>query len=346
MDKEQLKRRTKSQARRKYDQPDLRVVVFKLAGHEYVVDVAGVQEIIRPSNLIEMAGAPEYVEGLTKRRGRIVPIVDLRKRLGLAVSPLTAETCVLIAKLPVGPVGFLVDSASELMWVKTQDFEVPSRVIAGIDQAYIQGVAHLDDRLLVMLDLELLLTPGEQEQLDELRSLPQEQAETLFNGHVDAGAREAEREQALRRLVAFELGDDVYGVPITQVAEIRETLAVTPLPNAADHVLGLANLRGVVLPVIDLRRRFQLPLKPEGPDNRLIVLKGSEYLVGVWVDAARGLERLPQASFQPAPPDVARIDQEYYEQVTTLDDGRILIELDVQRLVADTAAGREGTPEA
>jgi len=155
--------------RRKYALPDLRVVVFKMADHEYVVDVAQMQEIIRPTELMQMDGVPEYVEGLVKRRGRIVPILDLRKRLNRRVNPPTPETCVLIAKLPIGPVGFLVDSASELMWVKTRDFEVPSQVIAGVDQAYIQGVAHLGDRLLVMLSLELLLTPGEQEELAESR---------------------------------------------------------------------------------------------------------------------------------------------------------------------------------
>ena len=158
----------RNRMRRKYTQPDLRVVVFRMAGHEYVVDVAQVQEIIRPTDLMEIDGVPDYIEGLIKRRGRIVPIVDLRKRLGRKASPPTPETCVLIAKLPVGPVGFLVDSASELMWVKTQEFEVPSKVIAGIDQAYVQGVAHLGNRVLVMLDLELLLTPGEQEELSEL----------------------------------------------------------------------------------------------------------------------------------------------------------------------------------
>ena len=154
--------------RRKYAQTDLRAVVFKMAGHEYVVDVAQVEEIIRPTELIDMEGTPEYVEGLVKRRGRIVPVVDLRRKLGISVSPPTVETCVIIAKLPIGPVGFLVDSASELMWVKTQDFEVPSQVIAGIDQVYLQGVAHLGDRLLVMLDLERLFTPVEQQDLREL----------------------------------------------------------------------------------------------------------------------------------------------------------------------------------
>ena len=153
--------------RRRYDQPELRVVVFQMAGHEYAVNVAQVQEVIRPTNLISIDGVPDYVEGLVERRGRIVPIVDLRKRLGLTVSPPTVESCVIVVKLSIGLVGFLADSASELIWVKTRDFEIPSRVIAGIEQVYLQGVAHLGDRLLVMLDLQRLLTQNEQASLSE-----------------------------------------------------------------------------------------------------------------------------------------------------------------------------------
>ena len=142
------------------------------------------------------------------------------------------------------------------------------------------------------------------------------------------------------------------------MAEIREPPAITPLPHVPPHVLGLINLRGVVLPVIDLRKRFGLNPKADGPDNRLIVLKalrracpersqraqgkGPGYPVALWVDSVHGLVRLPGADFQPAPPGVARIDSEYYDQVTIV-DGRMLIELNVQKMLADTAIGAEGS---
>jgi purine-binding chemotaxis protein CheW len=390
------------EVRQKYAQPDLRVVVFKMAEHEYVVDVALVQEIIRPTDpsidlrtgLMHVDGVPEYVEGVVKRRGRIVPVVDLRKHLGLKVSPPTVETCVIIATLPIGPVGFMVDSAFELMWVKTHDFEMPSPVVARVDQVYLQGMAHLGDRFLVMLDLERLFTPGEQRELSEdvgrYGNLPYDQAavpqrevkgkptlETSFSGQIDTEAAEAEQEQVrtdpstalrrgsgqgsghrLRSLVAFELSGELYGVPVTDVAEIREPLPLMPLPHVLPHVIGLINLRGVVLPVTDLRRKFALNLKPDGPDNRLIILKGLRqaqgrllqraqdkspgYPVALWVDSVHGLARLPRADFQPAPPGVARIDPEYYDQVTTL-DGRMLIELNVQKLLAGTASRADGS---
>ena len=375
---------------------NLRVVVFQVAGHEYVVDVALVQEIVRladlstgrEARLIHVDGAPEYVEGVIKLRGRIVPVVDMRKHLGVKGCPTTADTCAIVAKLSIGPVGFIVDAISELMWVKRHDFQAPSPLIAGIDrnmfpQIYLQGMAHLGERLLVMLDLERMLTPGEHGGSLSvgagLRTRPSagkqpmpgpEPVETLFSGQVEVEAQEAGQASArsdLRGLVVFELGGESYGVPITDVAQVREPLPIMPLPNVPSYVLGLINLRGVILPVLDLRQKFGLALEPDGPGTRLVVLKALRQAQGrllrqaqnklLWtdhrqvegsggcpvalrVDRVHGLARLPQVAFQPAPPGVARIDPEYYDQVAVL-DGRLLIELDIQALAHDKPTQKE-----
>jgi len=172
--------------------------------------------------------------------------------------------------------------------------------------------------------------------------------ETLFAGQIDPTELSDESEaQAmrfnLRRLVAFNLSGELYGLSITTVAEIREILPIMPLPShrVAVHVLGLINLRGSVLPVIDLRRKFGLTLTPPHDDNRLIILKGPGYGVALWVESVHGLARLPESAFQPAPPGVARIDAEYYEQIATL-DGRMLIELNTHKILAGTAAVTSG----
>lgn len=287
-----------SNQRRTYDQPDLRVVVFRMAEHEYVVDVALVQEIVRlaelsggdAARLMHVDGAPHYVEGVIKVGARIVPVVDLRRRLGIEERPVTAETCVIVAKLPIGLVGFLVDAVSEMMWVKTHDFQVPSPLVVRIDRIYVQGIAHLGKRLLVMLDLERVLTPDEQRGLGMLSTPGGAGArlqggdvrvtlETLFSSQAEIEALEAEQAEAsadLWCLVIFELGEELYGVPIVDVAEVREPLPTMPLPNVSSYVVGLINLRGTVLPVLDLRQRFGLDLEPDGPETRLIVLKAQQ----------------------------------------------------------------------
>jgi purine-binding chemotaxis protein CheW len=358
--------------RRKYEQSRLRVLAFKLLDQTYVVDMAVVEEIVRSTDLFSVHIASAHVEGLMKRRGRIVPIVDLRKKLGLTTSSTTVETSVIIVKLPLGLVGFIVDAVSESLWVNPADFEVPSPVVVSIEQAYIQGIAHLEDRVLVMLDLEQLLLPEERLTLKTLRTVdsqdfdlptgkrlsntPGEAArptgkvpeiETLFaraeiqietDHPLGEGISPHEsKPDDLRRLVTFELSGELYGVSIDVVNEISRPLPLMPLPHTPDYVLGIVNLRGTVLPVIDLRRKFALPIAPQSEtgENRLLFLKTAKMQAALWVNAMHELARIPHQAFKPAPQGVARIAPEYYRQVAMLDD-QLLIELNAEKLLADT----------
>jgi purine-binding chemotaxis protein CheW len=358
--------------RRKYEQSRLRVLAFKLLDQTYVVDMAVVEEIVRSTDLFSVHIASAHVEGLMKRRGRIVPVVDLRNKLGLTVSSSTVETSVIIVKLSLGLVGFIVDAVSESLWINPADFEVPSPVVVSIEHAYIQGIAHLEDRVLVMLDLEQLLLPEERLTLKTLRTVDSQDFDLSSGKRLVDPAGEAARPTGkvpeietlladteartetapprgegvspresepgdLRRLVTFELSGELYGVSIDVVNEISRPLPLMPLPHTPDYVLGVVNLRGTILPVIDLRRKFALPIGPQSEtgENRLLFLKTAKMQAALWVDTMHELARIPRRAFKPAPQGVARIAPEYYRQVAMLDD-QLLIELNAEKLLADT----------
>jgi purine-binding chemotaxis protein CheW len=149
-------------------QARLRVLVFRLAGDEFVIDVAHVQEIVRPEHVVRVAGAPPWVDGVIKRRGRIVPIVNLAARVDLPPSPPSAETCAIIVRLPAGHAGLLVDAAVELLWIRTQDFAQPSAILADGAHPHVLGRAHLGRRFLTLLDVERLFSAGEQSSMTAL----------------------------------------------------------------------------------------------------------------------------------------------------------------------------------
>ena len=334
--------------RQKYDVDSLRVVAFKVAGREYVADVAQVQEIVRLSDLQQMDNAPEYVEGLLTRRGRLVPVIDLRKRLRVEAGPQTYETCVIVAKLSVGPTGFIADSASDLRWVKTSAFEVPSPLMASAEQDHVRGMADIAGHLVVLLDLERLLAPSERALLDELVesglavSGAAGAAETLFAGATAADStHKAESTRRLRTVVSFASGGEVYGIPIEDVSEISLPLPVARLPHVPAHVAGLINLRGVMMPVIDLARVMGLPPGEDAGACRLVVVKGDGYQVALRVDEVQGLVRLAESAFRPAPANVARGDAELLDKVAALDDGSMVVVINLRRLLAKTAAARE-----
>jgi purine-binding chemotaxis protein CheW len=327
----------------------MHILVFKVAGHEYAVEVGLVQEICRPTEILHLAGVGDHIVGVIRQRGRIVPIVDLRNYWGLPTDPATVETCVIVARLPVGLVGLLVDAVSDLMRLDASAFEVPSYVAAELERPDFLGVAHLGDRLLVLLDPRQLLIPTLPEQVagSDLAVTDDGWGEVaaLLGEELDGqtAARDVEpepRRSEIHNLVVFELSGELYGIAIGDVTEIRRPMPIQPLPRVPQHVLGLINVRGAVIPVVDLRRRFNLPILPERAGTRLMVLKGPGYPVAIWADEVHGVARLSRADLQPAPAGVARIDAEYYEQVTTFNE-RLLIELNVVKLLVDTAARAE-----
>ncbi len=117
---------------------------------------------------------------------------------------------------------------------------------------------------------------------------------------------------------------------IDEVAEIVEMLPLRPLPNVPELILGVINLRGTVVPVIDLRVRFGLNRKSFDKESRILVMKEKNLLVGMAVDRMWELLRLPQESFQPPPEDVAEANGECFKEISEV-DGRMLIVLDVKK---------------
>ncbi|MDF1555181.1 MAG: chemotaxis protein CheW [Deferrisomatales bacterium] len=135
------------------------------------------------------------------------------------------------------------------------------------------------------------------------------------------------------QLVTFHVGDEEFGVDILTVREINRMMEITRVPHAPVFVEGVINLRGQVIPVVDLRTRFQLDAVEHDKSTRIVVVELSEKVVGFLVDSVSEVLRVPRDLIEPAPPIVGSIDSEYIEGVVKLDD-RLLILLDLQKLLS------------
>jgi len=136
-------------------------VSFRLAGEEFGVDILSVQEIIRVGRVTPVPNTPSFVEGVLNLRGKVIPVIALRKRLGMPPVAHSKETRILVAGLTHGTLGFVVDSVSEVLRVPRERI-VPAPGAPGQPAApYLEGVARMDERLLVVLDLNRLLSAGE-----------------------------------------------------------------------------------------------------------------------------------------------------------------------------------------
>ncbi|NLY41770.1 MAG: purine-binding chemotaxis protein CheW [Desulfovibrionales bacterium] len=143
----------------------LQLVTFSIGDEEFGVEILKVQEIIRMLEITKVPKAPAFVEGVINLRGKVIPILDLRKRFGLSARNHDKNTRIIVIEINSMIVGFIVDSVSEVLRLPASTVEPPPPVVAGLDSDYISGVGKLEDRLLIMLDLNRLLSNEEREKL-------------------------------------------------------------------------------------------------------------------------------------------------------------------------------------
>ena len=137
---------------------NIQVVVFSISKEFYGVPIAAVQEIVRVPEVTSVPDAPDFFEGVINLRGKIVPIVDLRKRLRLASSGRTKSSRVLVAENGGRVIGLLVDAVSEVRRLPADAVEPPPEIISAVGIEYITGVAKAGERLIIFLDIKKILS--------------------------------------------------------------------------------------------------------------------------------------------------------------------------------------------
>jgi len=136
---------------------EIQLVVFDLASEHYGFDISDVREIMRMQNITRVPGAMSYVEGVINLRGKVLPVMDLRKRLGFKASEQTDESRIVIIDVSEGEVGVIVDAVTEVLRVPTSAIDTPSSMVMQGSADYLRGIAKLTDRLIILMDLNKLL---------------------------------------------------------------------------------------------------------------------------------------------------------------------------------------------
>jgi purine-binding chemotaxis protein CheW len=134
----------------------LQLVTFRLAQEEFGIDINEVREINRMTNITKIPNAPVYVEGVVNLRGKVIPIVSLRTKLGFGEVERDKATRIMVVEVGGTVLGFIVDSVSEVLRIQSPQIEAPPGVAGNNDSAYIEGVINLADRILILLDLNVL----------------------------------------------------------------------------------------------------------------------------------------------------------------------------------------------
>ena len=148
---------------------EFQLVAFQLGEETYGVDISQVEEIIRMQPITRVPGAPDFVEGVINLRGRVIPVIDLRKRFRLPPREETKNTRIVVVEVPPNTVGMIVDAVDEVLRISEEKVETPSTLISSIDTEYIKGVGKLENKLLILLDLSKVLTKEEKGALQSMK---------------------------------------------------------------------------------------------------------------------------------------------------------------------------------
>jgi purine-binding chemotaxis protein CheW len=136
---------------------ETQLVVFALASEYYGVDIGDVREIIRMQNITRVPGAPPFVEGVINLRGKVVTVVDLRKRLELKVGEQTKDSRIVVIDIHGKDMGVIVDGVNEVLRIQLSAVEPPSSLVSNADSDYLRGIAKLATKMIILLDLNKVL---------------------------------------------------------------------------------------------------------------------------------------------------------------------------------------------
>ena len=146
---------------------DLHIVGFRVGRETFGVPIAMVHEIVRVPEITSVPDAPDYVEGVINLRGKIIPVIDLRKRFGEKEITSTKKNRILVAEVDEKRVGLIVDAASEVLKIPPSEIDAPPNVFEEGELNYVTGVGKLQGRLIMMVELSKILQRGELRRLGE-----------------------------------------------------------------------------------------------------------------------------------------------------------------------------------
>ncbi|WP_418791312.1 chemotaxis protein CheW [Phosphitispora sp. TUW77] len=145
---------------------DNQYVVFRLGREVYGLEISTVLEIITMQAITEVPGTEDYIEGVINLRGLVIPVFNMHKRFNLPGGETTRLTRVVVVEVEGNNIGMLVDGVSEVIRIPSEIIEPPSNIMNGINEEYLLGIAKLDDRLVILLDLTKVLRKEDTSKLD------------------------------------------------------------------------------------------------------------------------------------------------------------------------------------
>ena len=311
---------------------ELQLVSFEVAGQEYAVAIENVQEIVQmPDEIVEVPHAEGHVLGVMTLRQRLLPLVSLRRMFALPERAADEQSRIVVVALGGAAVGVVMDSVNEVLRVPLSGAEpVPPLLAREPGMADIARICRLDGgkRLVSIIDAASMFRQDAIREVLENQHMQTHTEDDTGNGR--AGSDDEEQ------LVVFRLGQEEFGVPIDSVQEIvRVPEQLTQVPRAPAFVEGVINLRGAVLPVVDLRRRLGLLHAERSDRQRIMVFVIDGVRTGFIVDSVAEVLKVERRAIEPAP-SLSAEQSRLLARMANLEKQKRMIQLlDPRHLIAE-----------
>lgn len=305
---------------------DVRQFVTFIVGDEvFAVDMAPVQEIIRVPEVVHVPLTPDTLEGLANLRGKVIPIISLRRIFGFPDAEHDDSTRALVIDLGQ-PLGFVVDKVARVVGVEMAKIENVSSISGTVNTDLLTGL--LKDvgghAMTMVLDFNKLIS-------NEFADIAKLNTNTNNAANVTATADAADVEQFSDelQLVSFTVADQEYAVSIEDTQEIVQVPDdIIHVPHADSHVLGIMTLRNRLLPLVSLRRMFGLPFREANEHSRIVVISVGNSSVGVVMDTVNEVLRVSKNFVDSMPAMLARDgDMSEITDICRLDGGKRLVSI-------------------
>jgi len=307
---------------------EVQLVSFLLGNEEFALEIEHVREIIRYPEIVKVPNMPDYIKGVISLRDTLMPIIDMRLKLGTGEDTVTDSTRVVVVDVDNVWIGLVVDRVYEVARIARDTIFPPPQALSGEARDKLKGIARLDKgkRIIMLIEPREIMTTEELQEIGQMDAPPSESREEE-NGLLV----EMDEEQ----MVVFKLAGEQYGVRITQVQEINRLSQITKVPRAAKFVEGVVNLRGDVIPLIDLRKRFEIESKDYNEFTRIIVSDINNKKIGIIVDEVTEVLRIPGKLLEEAP-DILQGNQaqKFMDGIANLGN-RMIMMLDLENILVE-----------
>jgi purine-binding chemotaxis protein CheW len=303
---------------------ELQLVSFSVADQEYALTIDEVEEIVQvPSTIVRVPRSDSHVIGLMTLRSRLLPLVSLRHMLELASKDINEQSRIVVVCAGGASVGIVVDRVNEVLRVARSDLDdLPGLLKREQTGDEISGICRLNggQRLVSIISARNLFR----------NSTIREALTTMTNENAKeevAATIEPDTADDDEQVVVFLLNKEEFGVPIKSVQEIvRVPEELTHVPKAPGYVEGLINLRGAVLPVIDLRQRLGLARLPRADGQRIMVFLIRGLRTGFIVDSVAEVLKIPRSAIV-ATPRFAGEQGDLLSRMANLDGEKRMVQL-------------------